>query len=314
MNIMMSAGIGLIQHLETVRNTERNDSRRSQLTQIIEHLRRGHSLASALKLYPLLPVFDVPVIESGEKSGKLPHVLDILARNYSLSARAEKKIRDGLMLPLFTFSAAVFLPDFPRLFLGEITGTQYLLKNLTVVGIVIAIFFTIYHLFMRTYYDLELAKTRHKIFLYIPYLRGLTERMALEKFCSSLAIMLEAGLPLFDALNLAGKTSPEPKINLAAHRIIAEVKGGGNLPIAFKKESVFTDEVCNGISMGVESGKLPEFIGRSAQQIKIQIDGSIERISKALPVMIYWCAVLYAAWTILNIYIGNMVQLSIMLG
>lgn len=311
---MLEAGVGLIQFFESVQKSEKNSDRKKKYEYIVLELKKGHQLYATLKRIDLLPVFDLPIIESGEKSGKLPHVFHVLSKNYDLSARAEKNIKAGLATPFFMFVLALFVPKFPQLFTNQITLKQYLVGNFSVIIAVLLIYYLIYQTFMRSYYDIEIARTRHKLFLYFPFLRPLTQKMALEKFASSMALMLEAGLPILEALSLAGHTSPERDITLACRRIIAEIKSGRSMVVAFQVESVFNEDIVNSVSMGSESGKLPTFFQRSGELLKAQIVASIEKISKALPVIIYWFVVLYTAWTILQIYIDNMKALGQVLG
>lgn len=307
---MLNSGVGLIQFFESIQKSEKKVERKKKLAFIVLELKKGKTLHATLARTDLLPVFDLPVIESGEKSGKLPYVFDILSRNYTQSARAEQAVKAGLPQPFFMFVIALFVPKAPQLFTGQLTMQSYLITNFSVIIAVLLIYYAINRVFMMSYYNIEVARARHKAFLYIPFLRSLTQKMALERFAASMALMLDAGLPILEALSLAGKTSPEQDITMASRRIIAEIKSSRSMVRAFQMESVFSEDLVNGISMGSESGKLPEFLNRTAELLKAEITGRIERVSKALPVMIYWFVVFYTAWTILQIYISNVKALN----
>ncbi len=310
MTVMLDSGVGLIQFIEATQRAEKNSERKKIYTFILIELKKGRSLHSTLRRTDLLPVFDLPIIESGEKSGKLPYIFNILSQNYARSAQAEKKIKAGLTVPFLMFIVSLFVPKFPKLFLGQITLNEYLFTNFSIILFVLFIYFFLYKIFMRSYFDIALARQRHQIFLYLPFLRGITQKMALEKFAASLALMLDAGLPLLEALSLSGQTSPEYQINLACRRIIAEIKSSRSMTNAFQMESIFNDDIINSITMGSESGKLPTFLQRSAELLQVQITTSIEKVSKAIPVLIYWFVVLYVAWSILSLYISNIAMLS----
>jgi type II secretory pathway component PulF len=307
---MQSAGVGLVSFFQSLRDSEKNPERKRVLHLISENIKKGRPLASTLKHSGLLPVFDIPIIESGEKSGTLTRSCDILSKNYELSAEAAKNIKAGLVKPFFVFAAALFLPPFPNLFLGKITLKVYLIQSLVPLGIAVFIFSLIYRLFMASYFSLEAAKLRHKILVSIPFVRNIAKKMVLEKFCSSLAIMLEAGLPLYDALNLAGQTSADPELSLAAQRIIKQSQSGVPLPRAFRSEQIFSDDIQNSITLGNEGGKIPAFLERSAQGLKKDINRGIEKISKAIPAIIYWVVVLYVAWTIIGFYMDRIKMLN----
>jgi type IV pilus assembly protein PilC len=310
---MLNAGVGLQKQLETIRTSERDDHRKRQYTYILEQINQGKSLTQAFRKTQLVPVFDLPIIETGEKSGQFPRVCQILSKSYQRNADSEKKIRRGLNYPFFLFSASVFIPNFPKLFLGTITLPQYLFGCLSIIGGVVVVALIIYNFLMRSYFDLELAKLKHKVFTKIPLLYYIATRSAQERFCSSLAMMLHAGLPILEALSLAGQTSPDDQITMASRRIIAEIKSGKSLPRAFQGESVFNEDIQNSIVVGAESGNIPELLERSAEILKKNVDEAIDKITFVVPQVIYWIALLVVAANILGLYATNIMTLSNML-
>ena len=310
---MLNAGVGLQKQIETMRNSERDDHRKRKYTYILEQIRQGKSLTQAFKQTQMIPVFDLPIIETGEKSGQLPRVCEILSKSYQLNADSEKKIRRGFNYPFFLFSASVFIPNFPKLFLGTITLPQYLFSCFSIIGVVVIIALIIYNFLMRSYFDIELAKLKFRIFTKIPLLYYVANRSAQERFCRSLSMMLHAGLPILEALSLAGQTSPDLQITLASRRIIAEIKSGKNLPQAFRSESIFNEDIQNSIMIGAESGNIPELLERSADILKKNVDEAIDKITFVLPQVIYWLALLVVAYNIISLYAGSVKTLSNMM-
>lgn len=310
---MLNAGVGLEKQIDTLRTSERDDYRKRQLTHILDQIRQGKSLTHAFRKTQMIPVFDLPIIETGEKSGQLPRVCQILSKSYQLNADSEKKIRRGLNYPFFLFGASVFVPNFPKLFLGTMTLPQYLFQCIGTIGIAVVIALVIYNFIMRSYFDLELAKLKYKIFTKIPLLHYIANHSAQERFCRSLAMMLHSGLPILEALSLAGQTSPDGQITLASRRIIAEIKSGKNLAQAFRGESVFNEDIQNSVMIGAESGNIPEMLERSADMLKQNVDEAIDKITFVLPQVIYWIALLGVAINIISLYAGSVMTLSNMM-
>ena len=310
---MLNAGVGLQKQIETMRTSERDDHRKRQYTHILDQIRQGKSLTQAFRNTQMIPVFDLPIIETGEKSGQLPRVCEILSKSYQLNADSEKKIRRGLNYPFFLFAASVFVPNFPKLFLGTITLPQYLLHCSIIIGGAVVVALVIYNFLMRSYFDLELAKLKYQIFTKIPLLQYIANRSAQERFCRSLSMMLHAGLPILEALSLAGQTSADGRMTLASRRIISEIKSGKSLPQAFSGESVFNDDIQNSIMIGAESGNIPELLERSADMLKKNVDEAIDKITFVLPQVIYWIALLAVAINIISLYAGSVATLSNMM-
>lgn len=313
LSIMLNAGVGLADHFQTLAATEKNPEAKQKLRQVAERLKKGEEASVVFGRNRLVPVFDIPLIQAGEKSGRLVQVFKSLSTHYELGAAGEKSIRSGLNVPFFVFALALFVPSFPDLFLGRITLKAYLLKNFIILMIVLAVIAYLFSLHLKSYYDLELAKQRYRLTRRIPFLNTLAKNSALEKFCSSLELMLETGVPIVDSLKLAGGTSPDEQIQLASRRIAGEIKGGKSLPAAFQMEPVFTDDIRNSIVLGSQSGELPAFLRRSAQQLQQEIGRAMAAVSKYAPMVIYWVVMLYVGWTIISLYVGNMMELSKML-
>lgn len=309
-SVMLNAGISITDHIETLQNGERDPHRRAQYAYILSQLHKGNSASSLLQKTALVPIYDIPLIEAGEKSGRLVQVFQMLSKYYQLSADTEKEIKRGLYYPLFIFSAALFLPKFAPLVLGEITVWAYLSQIFVIEIIVLGTIVFLFHMHRKSYFDMRTAQMKLSLFSKIPILSSLAYQSALEKFCTSLSMMLESGVSLIDALRMAGQTSPDMKIQLAARRIAGEVKGAMSLPLAFSREPVFTQDIQNSITLGTKSGELPEFLNRSAMVLRDQVARSITMISKVVPQFIYYMAVGYVAWTIISLHLKNFRDLS----
>ena len=307
---LYSAGISFNSAFSTLQSSEKNIQRRAELKFISDQISKGKPLADSFQRVGLVPTADIAVLRSGEKAGSLQLVFENLSAHYSQSAQAEKNIRSGLMKPFFILAAALFVPSFPDLFLGKISLARYCWQNFGVLAAILLLAFLIHQVYMRSQYDLHLARTRHRVLSALPFLRGLNKKIALEKFVSGLSMMLESGLQISDALLEAGRCSADTELAGAAARIAQRIHAGTPLPQSFQAESVFPAEIQNNILLGTESGKIPAFLKRSGTKLKNEITETVERFSKALPVIVYWIVTLYVAWTIIGFYRGHLKDLD----
>ncbi|MBY0552991.1 type II secretion system F family protein [bacterium] len=310
--VMLHAGVGIIPFFETIVKSEKNDSQKVKIKFIIENLKKGETLTSTLHKSHLIPVFDLPVIEAGEKSGELVKIFKSLSKEYDLAAATESVIRGGLLYPFLLLGFALLLPSAPAILLGEISPYRYFITIGLKLGFVIFVAKYVFHLFMKSYYSLSMAKRRHALFAKVPFLRNLSYTMSIEKFCSSLELMLEAGIPIFDALKLAGQTSPNDDINMACRRIVGEAKGGKPLPLAFEMESIFPHDIVNSITLGHESGEIPAMLRKSAEMLRNDINRDIGILAKMIPVIIHAIVMIFVAYNILSLYLGNLAALGAM--
>ena len=307
---MNNAGVSLVSVFETLNSSEKNPEQNNKFQKILAHIKMGKPLAYAFSQTNLIPVFDIPIIHSGEKTGNLSHVFEVLSKNYEQSALAEKTIRAGLVKPFFTFAVALFLPSLPDLAASKITLAGYLLRTFGILGVVLVAGYSLYKLFMRSYFDIRLARTRHAFFVKLPLIGNLTKKMALEKFISGLALMLEAGLPIFEALDNAGRNSADIQVFAASQRIISSLRSEKTLPQSFNAERIFTDDIKKSVLLGSESGKLPGFLQRNGQALRTEVFDTIDKLSKAIPVVMYWVVTLYVAYVIISSYVGHINDLN----
>lgn len=304
-----NAGLSLAKSFESLATTEKDPLRKKKARYVAEAIKRGDSLSTALKASAFVPLLDLPIIEVGEKTGKLSYVFQLLQKNYEVSADAERTIRSGLVMPAFIFVTAVFLPSVPELFTAKITLTAYLTKNLSILFVVFGAARLCHYLFLKSYYDEDWAQRRQALFKTVPVLRNLSSLMATEKFTTALELNLHVGQTMFDALKIAGHASGDYDINLASRRIISEVKSGKTLTSAFAAESVISEAVKSCIELGTESGETPRLLNEAAQRMKTDIHSAIVAFSGALPLFIYWLAITFAGLSILGLYIKSFFSL-----
>lgn len=314
LSINLHAGVSLIPFFETLRATTSDTDQKKKISFILERLRKGNSLHIALKDSGFVPLFDLPIVDAAERSGRLVQILKVLSEKYDLSATTDKEISSGIYIPFFMLAIAVFLPDFPKLFIDQITLSAYMWKNMTIVAGLAAIVFMIRQLFMLSYYDLKYAQLKHNLFLKIPYFSNLVMDSARENFCTALEIMLESGIPVIEAIKLAGATSPDRDINLASRRIVGELKSGKTLSQAFQTENIFGADLQRAITTGWESGELPAMLRTHANMLRKEIARTISVLSKNIPMFMYWGAVVYVGYSILSVHLSNFKNLSNLLG
>jgi type II secretory pathway component PulF len=304
--IAQNSGVNLIQHLETLVTTSSDLTEKKKILFIIKNIKEGRSLTSALSQTMFVPVFDLPLIDIGEKSGKLTYIFQLLHRNYEVSADAELAIKTSSVRPAFLFICAVFIPSIPDFLVGETSFLFYLIKNFSIVVFIFIGAKFLHHLFLQSYYNKNWANKRHELIKKIPRLQNLAELMALEKFCTCLEISLEVGNTMHEALKMAGNAASDHQFNLAARRIISELKSGKTLPEAISTESIFPSNIQNCIKIGSERGEISQMLHEEGHQIKKDIHSGILNLSVLIPIIIYWASGLFAGLSISILFIKDL--------
>jgi type II secretory pathway component PulF len=148
------------------------------------------------------------------------------------------------------------------------------------------------------------------ILSYVPFLKDLNRKINLENFSSSLSLMLASGLDVYIALEQSAIGAVDPQIVDATTRVRRSLKKGQTLQQAFQAERIFGENIIQAITLGAESGKLPEFLKRSSETLKAEIKILVEKWARIVPVVMYWLIACYVIWTIVMFYVGHLNQIN----
>ncbi len=299
---LYDAGVDIVTLLESLHSTERNKEIRTQLRIVIQEIKRGNTLAGAMAKGKFLPAFDVPAIQAGERSGTLMRVFEALSKKYEIRAQAERVIKAGLIKPISLLAVGLFVLPFPDLFNGKITLAEYLITSCGIFGAFMLFVILMFRFNRKAAFDVGLADIRHRVCMAIPGVRGIIKMTALENFVSSFAHLLDAGMPMYESLELAYRTSPDRSIRAATKRILAQIKRGGSLSDAFALEQRFGPQIHAAITLGAKAGKIPVLMHRQAAELNRQIIDSVEKLSKYVPGIIYTAVAIYVAIKVFGFY------------
>ena len=214
---LTSAGIGLPQALETLRRSPPARSFRVPLARLADSLQQGGTFGEAIEsLGTWMPSFDAALLQAGEKSGRLPASLALLANYYQERAHLTRQVMADLAYPVFLFHFAILIGPVPGLFLsGNVTA--YLCKTL-------GVFLPIYALVIAFLYA---GQGQHgenwrgwveRILRFIPLCGSARRNLALARLSAALEALINAGVSLIDGWELAATASGSPALRRAILR------------------------------------------------------------------------------------------------
>lgn len=217
------AGVPLLEALNTLQEEVSDKALRNVVLGIADALRRGETLTEATATYAdVLPPFYVGVLRSAEVTGRLDDVLEQLSGYLERDLDAKRKIRSALAYPAVILVMAIVtvivlagfvLPRFKTFFTSfdaELPlATRMLLAVtdfVTAWGIVLAggmvLGVVVLALLARTGSG---KMARDRILLRIPVVKEVVQYAVTERFCRLLGSMVQVGVPLPDAMTIAGE-------------------------------------------------------------------------------------------------------------
>ncbi len=274
LSFLLTAGVPLDRSLTVSAQLSEFPALRQALQEVLRAIKGGKSLSAALERYPnLFPNFYVSLIRAGEASGNLGRVFTQLADYQESVNELRSNLVSAMIYPALLFvvgaAAVIFLLEFvvPK-FAGvfEQSGaalplpTQLLLslsgalEKTWWLGLIAVplIFFGI-----QRYLATERGGKRFDHFiLSVPRLGSVIERIQVSRFSRSLGTLLEGGVPMVRALEIARQVIGNRKLSDAVKHAQQGVKQGEGVVRPLDETGAFPPLSIHLLGVGEETGRL----------------------------------------------------------
>lgn len=298
------AGIPLQEAIITLTSGKSQLNQRAKVT--LTYLRRGNSLAEAGQRSGLFVGLDATLIQIAETGGIYTEVFHQLAQSYEEQARYQRQIQSRLKLPLLILLLAIIIQPLPNLISGQLTLGGYL--GVTVgfiiqLGLFIGIIWHLPH-WLRHYVvkPLGLGILADKLQLAIPYWGRWYIRRTLRNFMRSLGLMLQAGLPILEALPKAYEIVDNFVIRQHLQQIIIQLQQGQTVAEAIVAVKEIDSVAIQLVTTGEHSGSLAEmmlhYVKLESEAIAIHND----MLAAWLPRLAY---ALVVVWIVYGLFTSN---------
>jgi general secretion pathway protein F len=297
----------------------------SALTEIGVAVAGGDGLGDALARFPdLFSPAAVALVRAGEASGHLADSLARLAEDHEHRAERRRRLLAALTYPAVTATVAVavlgflavwVLPQMAELF--EQTGaavppaTRLLLGVATVVerswwAFPVAVAVALLagprvrrHPAMQRQLGALLAR--------VPVLGPLRRDAAVARVQRTLALLLQARVPLDESLGLAAPAAQDPAVGGAVARARAAVRRGDAMTPALSREGLLTATTARVLAAGERTGRLAEALAQAAKLQEADVARRLDRLAALFEpalVLVMGGAVLVVVLTVLVPLLG----------
>lgn len=294
-----------MQALEMLLRNPPSQSFREPLREMVLQLSHGATVSDAMKhLGSWVPMFDISLVEAGEHSGRLDQVFKLLATYYEERASLLRQIIGGLLYPMFVFHFAIFLFPFIGWFAGKISATGYVLR--TIGPLVILYAATLFIIFaVQSTRDLGWRTWMERLMRPVPVLGAARQYLALSRLAAALEALINAGVTIIEAWDMAAAASGSPAIMRAVKEWKPRVVAGELPSHAINSErGVFPELFANMYFTGETSGQLDDHLKRLHKYYQEEGIHRVRILSRVVPRIIYLCVVLYVAYLIVDFWNG----------
>lgn len=300
MHALTRSGVPLMRAINGLAEATASPRLQQILTQVARSLTQGTSLSVAMRAHP--EAFNdlfVAMIRMGETTGRLDSAFQQLVGHLEREKDTRKRFSAATRYPIFvsvSITLAMLIitfkvvPAFSDVFASldaelpwptrVLIGTSNFMLNAWPYLLVL-ISLAIYGVLRwkgtpkgQIHWDHGLLK--------LPLIGRLFERMALGRFARSFAMMLVAGVPILQALQVSSRTVGNRYIGHGIEQMIAGIERGESLLTTASVSHLFNPLILQMIAVGEETGNVAELLIDIADFYDQEVDYDLKRMTELI--------------------------------
>ncbi|MDR2581546.1 MAG: type II secretion system F family protein, partial [Fibromonadaceae bacterium] len=293
---MTSAGLPIIQCLSILEEQAANPTLKEVINKVSKSINGGSTLADALALHP--KVFDrlyVHMVAAGEAGGILEGILLRLAEYQEANERLKRKVKKAMTYPAIVAFVAVavviimltfVIPQFVAIFRDAeidlpwptrvVMGLSDTIREyaLVWVGLLLATIVGFLYLMkipkFRLLFDTYLLRA--------PLFGDLETKSSIARFGRTLGTLLNAGVPITDALTVTARTAGNTRVEQAIMFIQRSITGGKPIAEPMVEAKIFPPMVVQMTAVGERTGGLGSMLIKVADFFDEEVDAAVDTL------------------------------------
>ncbi|HOV16701.1 MAG TPA: type II secretion system F family protein [Candidatus Cloacimonadota bacterium] len=300
LSTMFSAGLTIEKAISNLEKEEKNKKFQRVLRRLSDDIKKGYSLSEAMEQHPGVfnPLY-IALVKAGEVSGTLHTVLDELSDYLEKTEDTRRKVTSAMayptfiliflaiatwgifyfIIPQFTSVYANFGADLPGPTLAAIAVSKFITGH-------IFMFFLIVFLVVTAIFLINLTDRGRYFFdsikLRLPVVGQVLKNSIMSKFARTFSILMAAGVPIMDTLELSENVVQNAVIESAIRKARVMVKEGYSVAGAFHRTGVFPSTLMQMTATGEETGDMDKLLGKAAEFYEKLVDSVIDRLTSLI--------------------------------
>ncbi len=314
LSLLIRGGVPLAEALKVLRGEISSRSFKKALSDILERVLEGETLARGLGRHPkIFDKFFQNIVRVGEKSGTLEENLKYLSTCIRSQHNLQRKIKGALIYPILIITLAVIIVSLITFFvLPKIIGllqslevelplaTRILIGSgtflkqywLWLLGGLFLLFF-IFKVFQRLKF---IRFYWHKLILSFPLFGKINRNLSLARFSRTFYTLFRSGMPILEALEVCADALPNEVYKTQLNSVRSEVERGEKISEVLKRfPKTFPLVFSQMILVGERSGALEGSLLYLAEFYEGEVDTAVKNLSGLLePVLLIFVGLLVA--------------------
>jgi type IV pilus assembly protein PilC len=311
---LIDAGLPIMRSLTILREQVESVVFKEKITAMAKDIESGSSLSEAMSKHP--KVFDrlyVNMVRAGELGGVLETVLNKIAEFLEKREMLKGKVKSAMMYPvvvmllaggIVSFILIMIIPKFQAIFEqlgGELPlPTRILIKLSNIILyqswipalLIVLIIFSVRSIKKnpksKYYYDRMMMK--------MPIFGDLFRKIAITRFAGTLSTLINAGVPILQALDIVRDSSGNEVVARAMQKVYQSVKDGETIHEPLAECDVFPPLVVHMVAVGEETGAIDHMLTKVAEAYEREVDDTVNALTSILePVLIVFLGAIVGA-------------------
>lgn len=302
---LLKAGIPILNALGIISEQSGSPRLKGVVDGIYDRVKQGDSFSSALRNYPnIFSSLYIAMVAAGEDSGALPaallRIINYRAKQEAMVSRLRMALVYPALMAVVGLGTVVFMLTFvmPRLmqiflnmgqdlplptqiliFLSQWLRKWWIAISLGLIGFIVII---------RQQVKTKIGKVTFSLFkLHLPIFGKLILKAELSRFCRTMELLINNGIPILRAISIAIPVLENEIIKNKLKQSYKDLEQGGSFGRSLKTSKLFPLFMTNLISVGEESGSLDDSLGEVATSYEEDTDEAMKVMSSLLePLMI----------------------------
>jgi type IV pilus assembly protein PilC len=300
---MISAGLPLATALSILVQQSKAEMSR-MVANILQEIEGGSTFGDALAKHPKeFNSLYIQLVKAGELGGVLDNILERLANNLEKSKEFRSKTRGAMIYPVIVLIAMALvgvimmifvIPKLTAMYTDFNVELPFMTKVLIAVSNFMVMFWWVVGagvfggvvLFKRW---VATSLGRHawdRFLLRIPILSELSKKIVLTEFSRTLALLLTAGVSLLQAMEIVTQGVNNVIYREALQDATKQIEKGVPLSKALAKYEEFPPILHQMISVGEETGKLDEVLGKLSSYFEQESEQAVKNLTAAIEPLI----------------------------
>ncbi|MBI2011567.1 type II secretion system F family protein [Candidatus Daviesbacteria bacterium] len=316
---MIQAGLVLSEALDILESQQDNKRFKEVLGEVSRDVKSGMDLASALRKHPqVFPTLYSNLIKAGESSGKLDTVLIQMAENLEKEREFQSRIRGAMIYPIMILVMMVVVIAIMMFFVIPRLTSLYSQSNIdlplptkiliTTSNIFLGywwlmiIIFVISLIIFRRWVKTPVGKYSFDVFLLkIPVVGKIITGAALTNFTRTFGLLISAGIPILDSLNLVTEVMSNGVYKKALEQCAQGVERGLTFSAQLEQQSIFPKIIPQMYRVGEETGKVDEISFKMAEYFETEADHLVKNLTVIIEPVILVMLGIGVAFLVLSI-------------